>query len=181
MCLAIWFSTTSDSLRLTLSYLFSRSWLWCEHGRENPPQIPPKSSVHAANPIQAFFIPNDMLVHSVAFALLLLSHFPLGCRCGRVGALNAWPALFILLRAWPARVSLLCIPPQALPRVRPSQIFHVLLSVSLAHLVRLWPGLMLVSISHIGIIYAYQFAFIHDHASTRLKNLLGSSALWYTR
>lgn len=37
----------------------------------------------------------------------------------------------------------------------------------------LWPALLLLSMSHLGIIYAYQFRYIRDHTPTHLTNLLG--------
>lgn len=39
---------------------------------------------------------------------------------------------------------------------------------------RLWPALLLLSMSHLGIIYAYQFRYIRDHTPTHLTNLLGT-------
>jgi hypothetical protein len=42
---------------------------------------------------------------------------------------------------------------------------------------RLWPALLLLSMSHLGIIYAYQFRYIRDHTPTHLTNLLGTVRL----
>jgi len=38
---------------------------------------------------------------------------------------------------------------------------------------RLWPAMTLVTISHIAIIYAYQFAFIRENMPADLSDLLG--------
>lgn len=117
---------------------------------------------------------------SLAASLLLLPDLLTVGGGESLRAFCNWHVLRVLLHHWLDLVGLLGISPSSYGRVRDHHSLFVAIHLPASDMLsfphRLWWLLLLVSGTHIGVIYAYQFNFIQVNTPSYVAKLLGASA-----